>query len=154
MFNDKHPYTLRVDENDDNTNYFAIFEDGQGVLQEIEIDETVYIALARQTKKERNLCRFDERHIERLDLSEEKLRARLKHIPKSLDDFVDEQIHKDILCQAIRNLPEIQRRRFILYHFYGLTYEKIALREGCTLQAVAYTIAKSENNLRKFFTGA
>ena len=55
------------------------------------------------------------------------------------------------LHRAISELPEIQKRRLILYYFQGLTYEQIAGMEGCTFQAVAKSIATAEKRLKKFF---
>ena len=55
------------------------------------------------------------------------------------------------LHRAISELPEIQKRRLILYYFQGLTYEQIAGMEGCTFQAVAKSVAAAEKRLKKFF---
>ena len=55
------------------------------------------------------------------------------------------------LHRAIAKLPEIQKRRLILYYFQGLTYEQIAGMEGCTFQAVAKSVAAAEKRLKNFF---
>ena len=55
------------------------------------------------------------------------------------------------LHRAISELPEIQKRRLILYYFQGLTYEQIAGMEGCTFQAVAKSVAAAEKRLKIFF---
>lgn len=44
------------------------------------------------------------------------------------------------LHKAIAELPEIQRRRLILYYFGELTYEQIAEIERCTKRAVKFSV--------------
>ena len=55
------------------------------------------------------------------------------------------------LHRAISELPEIQKRRLILYYFQGLTYEQIAEMEGCRYQSVQESILSAIKKLRKFF---
>ena len=62
---------------------------------------------------------------------------------------------KKALCRAwhraISELPEIQKRRLILYYFQGLTYEQIAEMEGCTKRAVKFSVDIAVEKLKKFF---
>ena len=53
--------------------------------------------------------------------------------------------------RAISELPEIQKRRLILYYFQGLTYEQIAEMEGCTKRAVKFSVDIAVEKLKKFF---
>ena len=53
--------------------------------------------------------------------------------------------------RAISGLPEIQKRRLILYYFQGLTYERIAEMEGCTKRAVKFSVDIAVEKLKKFF---
>ena len=55
------------------------------------------------------------------------------------------------LHRAISELPEIQKRRLILYYFQGLTYEQIAGMEGCTKRAVKFSVDIAVEKLKKFF---
>ena len=55
------------------------------------------------------------------------------------------------LHRAISELPEIQRRRLILYYFQGMTYEQIAGMEGCTKRAVKFSVDIAVEKLKKFF---
>ena len=59
---------------------------------------------------------------------------------------VDAQLHR-----AISELPEIQKRRLILYYFQGLTYEQIAEMESCTKRAVKFSVDIAVEKLKKFF---
>jgi len=63
--------------------------------------------------------------------------------PKDIFDAVCKKIISEMLYRAIDELPEKQRRRIIMYYFYGLTYEQIAEVEGCTKMAVKFSISKA-----------
>lgn len=49
------------------------------------------------------------------------------------------------------NLTEVQRRRFILYFFRGLSYRQIARREGVHFTSVHESIEAASAKLKKFF---
>lgn len=51
---------------------------------------------------------------------------------------------------TVAKLPEVQRRRLLLYFFGELTYEQIAELEGCKYQAVQNTIYAALKTLKKF----
>ena len=55
------------------------------------------------------------------------------------------------LHKAIDMLPEVQRRRLLLYYFGGYTYEQIAQMEGCTKMAVKFSIDIAIKKLRETF---
>ncbi|MGI5849500.1 MAG: RNA polymerase sigma factor [Christensenellales bacterium] len=63
---------------------------------------------------------------------------------------VDSQ-QNERLRKAITELPEVQRRRFILYHEFGLTYGQIAEMEGCSFQAIAKSIKAAGNKIKELF---
>jgi hypothetical protein len=65
MFDNTNPYTLRTEVVGGITRYYVAFTDGQAVLRETEVSRPVYLEFLRFVKVERNLRRFDERHIER-----------------------------------------------------------------------------------------
>ena len=51
----------------------------------------------------------------------------------------------------IGKLPEVQRRRLILYYFSGYTYQQIAEMEGCKHPAIMKSVAAAEKKLKKYF---
>jgi RNA polymerase sigma-70 factor (ECF subfamily) len=110
----------------------------------------VVAAFMRFIKTERKLRRWDERHQEWSDLTDENLYKRAFCPPKSVEDAtIDSQRNEGMMC-AIQRLPEIQRRRFLLYFKFGLTYEQIAMMEGCSFQAVAATVKNAEIIVKKY----
>ena len=108
----------------------------------------------RTENTERNLRRSDERHEEYSELSDEALHTRAMDKPQSAEDAVFDSLQNEFLWRAIQSLPEMQRRRFILHHEFGLTYKQIALVEGCTRQAITLSVenavAKIRAEIKKF----
>jgi len=100
-------------------------------------------------KIERNLKRWTERHIEQSELSCRSLYKRALQPPKSVESVVFDKIIYDVMQLAIENLPETQRRRFVLFHEFGLTCPQIAEIEECTKQGVRQSIILAENKIKE-----
>ena len=149
MINNKNAYTLRTETAGSATRYYISFVDGQSTRHETEVSHPVYLEFLRFARAERNLRRSDERHREQSDLSHETLFQRAFFHAQSIEETVEANLLREQVRLAIRDLPEAQRRRFILHHEYGLTYEQIAGTEGCSKMAVKYTIDKAEDAVRK-----
>ncbi len=114
--------------------YFVSFTDGYGDFQRLEINEDVYSALADLNKNDETLIK----------------RAFKK--PKGIEELIMEKEVKKIFWQAIGELPEVQRKRLLLYYDYGFSLKEIAKMENCSIRAIQYSleIAKKrlENNLK------
>ena len=154
MFDNKTHYTLRTEVIEGITHYYCSFIDGQAIQRETEVSRPVYLEFQRFVKAERNLRRWDERHIEQSVLTDETLHDRAINPQKGVEETVFDSLQNEMLRLAVQNLPEIQRRRFILYHEFGLTYEQIAKMEGCTKMPVKRSINRAEEQIReqiKFF---
>jgi RNA polymerase sigma factor (sigma-70 family) len=142
-------YTLRTEVADGITHCFVCFKDGQGVFHETEVSPLVYSAFCQFVKTERNLRRSDERHIEQSDLSDKLLSKRAVHPQKSIEDIILDAEQADALQAAIAELPETQRRRFVLYYYSELTYNQIAEMEGCSHVAVIHSLEKAKAAIDK-----
>ena len=151
MFDNTNPYTLRTEIVGGIVRYYVSFKDGQAIPRETEVSRPVYLEFLRFVKVERNLRRSDERHMEQSDLTDETLSQRALLPQKSVEDAIFDSIRNEQLWLAIQQLSEIQRRRFVLYHEFGLTYEQIATMEGCTFQVAARSIKTAENKIKKYF---
>ena len=150
MFHDNDQYTLHKEIVGGFTHYYIGYTDEQGIFQESQVTRNVFAAYLRFGKNERNLRRWDERHKEKSDLIETTLHKRAFCLPQSMENQVIDAERNERLWQTIAELPEIQQRRFILYHKYGLTYEQIAEQEGCTKRAVKFSVdLAKEKILRK-----
>jgi RNA polymerase sigma-70 factor (ECF subfamily) len=149
MFDNSNPYTLRTELTEGITRYFVSFTDGQAVLRETEVSRPVYLEFLRFVKIERNLRRWDERHLEQSDLTDETIYRRALYLPKSVEDSAFDSLINKRLRLAIQELPEIQRRRFVLYHEFGLTYRQIAEMEGCSHVAVIQSVSKAQDFIKE-----
>jgi RNA polymerase sigma-70 factor (ECF subfamily) len=153
MFNE-NPYTLRTEIAEGITRYYVSFTDGQAIHRETEVSRPVYLEFLRFVKTERNLRRWDERHIEQSELTDETLYNRAANPPKSVEEMIFDSQRDERLRRAVAELPEIQRRRFVLHHEFGLTYEQIAAMEGRNLSSVYESVRAAEAKIKekmKFF---
>jgi len=141
-------YRVRVENADGDARYFTSFVDGAGAVHEIEISREIYLALEDCRKHEKRQAHFVERHVEQTDLSEGQLQERMIRLSPSLELLVENQEQAALLYAAIASLPEIQRRRFQLYHEDGLTYQQIAALEGCTIMPIQRSIVSAEEKIR------
>lgn len=140
MLRSTYPYTLRTEVVEGITRYFVSFKDGQAIPHEIEVSETLYQefdAFRRDEKRQRTSC---ERHIEQSELFDGTLYDRAFRKPDSVDDIVIRRGRMEVYRRAVAELPDIQRRRFVLYYEHGLTYREIGSMEGCCVTAVGSSV--------------
>jgi RNA polymerase sigma-70 factor (ECF subfamily) len=148
MFDNTNLYILRTESAEGITRYYVSFTDGESIRRETEVSRPVYNEFLRFVKTERNLRRWDERHIEQSDLTDETLNRRALNPPKSVEETIFDSQRNERLRRAVAELPEIGRRRFVLYHEFGLTYEQIAVMEGCRRASVCETVLRAEEKIR------
>lgn len=144
---DKHnPYTLMIVEG----RYYLSFKDGRGVMQNIEIDKVLYDLFNRFELEDISYLNRVSRHIEHSELTESSLNDRAFYKEESLEETVSRSMEYEQLHKAISKLPEIQKRRLLLYFFGELNYEQIAELEGCKYQAIQSSIYAAIKTLKKF----
>jgi len=109
-----------------------------------------FAAFLRFGKDERGLRGWDERYKERLKLSDAEINARalLRHTPGMEEELLDAE-QKEMLWKAIEELPEIQRRRLLMYYFEGLTFEKIAVLEGRHWTSISESVRTAEEKIQE-----
>lgn len=90
------------------------------------------------------------RHLAELDMSEELLGHRIADPSEPVENHDYRKITHQELHKAIAQLPDIQRRRLLLYYFGGYTYEQIAQMEGYKYPAVIKSITTAEKNIKVF----
>jgi RNA polymerase sigma-70 factor (ECF subfamily) len=149
MFDNTNLYTLRTEAAEGIMHYYVSFKDGQAILRETEVSRPVYLEFLRFIKLERNMRRSDERHIEQSELTDATLYTRAAHPPKGIEETIFDSLRDEHLRQAVAELPETQRRRFVLYHEFGLTYKQIAEMEGCTKMPVKRSIDRAAEKIKE-----
>jgi DNA-directed RNA polymerase specialized sigma24 family protein len=149
MLNNANIYTLHTEEIGGVTRYFVNFKDVDNVLQEVEVTYDVYLVFEDSLRKEKSLTRWLRRRIERAALTDIEIYKRALHRPKSVENEVLDNLRNEKLEQAISELPETMRRRFILYHDCGLTYERIARIENRNIKSIFESIRAAEGKIRE-----
>ena len=149
MFDNTNPYTLRREIVGGIAHYLISFKDGQNIRHETEVSRNVYQEFLRFIRIERSLRHWDERHREHSEVTDGTLSRRAFSPPKSLEEAVVDNLRNDRLSQAINELTIKQRRRFILYFEFGLTYEQIADVENCTKRAIKFSVDCAKERIAK-----
>lgn len=140
-----NPYTIF----EKGGHYYILFKDGQAKLHEFEISKILYDIF--NSFELDDLTYFNEwdRHIEQSEVRESTLNVRAIQKIESIEEIIFKKIQIEKLHRAIKNLPEIQRRRIWLYYFEDMTYEQIARKEGCTKMPVKRSIEVAIEHLKK-----
>ncbi|MFI3255714.1 RNA polymerase sigma factor [Chakrabartyella piscis] len=143
-----NPYELSYSKKQNS--YIITFVDGNGNKVALPIDESLYETFNQFELDDLSELNEYDRHRERISLDENEIYNRQGNLVCDTCDIVDKQIRSEKLWQAIKQLPQTQKRRVILYYFDDLTYEEIAVKEHCSPQAIAYSIATAKKSLKNF----
>lgn len=140
-----NPY--KIYESDDR--YYITFTDSQKEKQTFEISKTLYDAFDLFELEDLKYLNIWDRHMEQSEVRETRVDKLSMEQSKSIEDMVLWNIHVENLHKAIKALPELQRKRLMLYFFCDFTYEEIAKAEGCSKVAVKYSIDHALKTLKK-----
>ena len=117
------PYTISTTEDG---RHWLTFSDGQGNRHHFEISAAVFTLFDSFELDDLSYLNEVDRHYEQSELTEASLYDRAVHRPATVEESALQSMEYAQLHRAISELPEIQKRRLILYYFQGLTYEQIA----------------------------
>ena len=141
-----NPYTLSVE----NNTYYISFTDGQGAFHKQEINQDLYSEFDRFELDDISQINEASRHLSEMGMSEESLCHLIADPSESMEDRVYRRIMYQKLHKAIDQLPEIQRKRVLLYYFEGHTYEQIAQMEECSKRAVKFSVDIALKKLKDY----
>lgn len=144
----KRSYWLRKVVAEEGMSYYISFRDGQGKIQELSVSYEFFMAFRRLELDERKIENWDYRHREFSEIMEETLNWRALRLPKSIEESILEEERAEMLHKAIHSLPEIQRRRFLLYYEYEYNYYEIAAMEHCTASSVGQSITRAKEKIK------
>ena len=144
----KRSYWLREVVTEDGTSYHISFRDGQRKIQDLCVSYDFYMAFRRLELDNRKLENWDWRHREFSEIYDETLNRRALRLPKDVDELIIEEEQAELLRKAIAVLPEIQRRRFLLYYEYEYNYYEIAAMEHCTASSVGQSITRAKEKVK------
>ena len=143
-----NPYTLSIE----NNTYYISFTDGQGIFHKQEISMELYAAFNSFELDDISKMNEATRHLTEADVGEEPLGHRIADPTEPVEDHVYRRIMYQQLHKAIAQLPEIQRRRVLLYYFGGYSFEKIAEMEGCKHPSIMKSVVAAERNIKKLLS--
>lgn len=91
--------------------YNISFQDGQGVLHELEISEPLYRAFDSFELEDLSYLNVWDRNLEQSEIYGKTLSRRTVRIPPDVEETVLDKLLTEQLHWAIRQLPEKQKRR-------------------------------------------
>lgn len=141
-------YTLKEEITENGTSYFIGFKDGQGDYHELVVSPAFYAEFRRLELNNRKLENWDWRHREFNEVWDETLNKRARRLPKSVEELMIEAERSELLQQAITNLPEIQRRRFLLHYEYDYKLFEIGRMEHCTASSVGKSVSLAREKIK------
>lgn len=141
-------YTLREESTESGTRYFISFKDGQRKQHQLEVSDQLFFEFRQMERRDRNLQQWNQRHREFNEVWDETLYRRALCVPKSLDERMVEEERNETLYKAVERLPEIQRRRFLLYYEYEFNFYQIAAMEHCTASAIQKSVAVAKEKVK------
>ena len=99
-------------------------------------------------RRNRNLQQWNQRHREFNEVWDETLYRRALRVPKTLDERMIEKERNELFYKAVARLPEIQRRRFLLYYEYDFNFYQIGEMEHCTASAVQKSVSVAREKVK------
>lgn len=139
-----NPYTLMNNEDE----FCILFIDSSNNVQIIEVPEFVYDTFNLFELEDLSQMNEYDRHIEHMSFDDISF-SKITNKQKSLEDEVINKILCDTLKKEISKLPEIQKRRLVMYFFNNMKLKDIALLENCSPRAVKSSIDISISKLKK-----
>ena len=150
--NKDNPYTIfTIGLNTNHPRYFLSFKDVNGTYHRMEIDSELFEALDQFELDDISFMNEVDRHYEQSEQTDASLARRAIGVPDTVEETVQQLMDAEALHRAIAQLPEIQRRRLVLYYFGNFTYEQIAEMEGCTKRAVKFSVDIAIEKLKEIF---
>lgn len=134
----------------DNPHFYISFTDGQGVKVCMEIEKKLYELFNKYELEDLSFLNEQDRHYLRLD-GDDCFEDRTADESESVEDAVITEMRNEALRKAIAGLPEVQRRRLLLYYFEGMSYEEIAQKEKCTIMPIKRSIDRAKEKIKKIF---
>ncbi len=144
-----NPYTIfTAGINSSHPQYYISFRDVNGECHCMEIGRELFEALDQFEREDLSFMNEVDRHYEQSEQTEASINRRSVQQAEPLEDMVARRIEAEQLHNAIAQLPELQRRRLVLYYFGSFTYRQIADMEGCKYQTVQESIQAALKKLK------
>ena len=146
-----NPYRLfTVGASTSEPHYFIQFKDGEGTEHCLEIEKPLFDLFDQFELDDLSHMNEVDRRYEHSELTDASLNRRAFAEIEPMETTALDQMVTDELHSAILKLPEVQRRRLILYYYGGLTSQQVAEIEGCSQPVAFRSISAAVEQLKKF----
>lgn len=142
-----NPYTLEIE----NGIPYVSFEDSLQVKQKIELTDELYELFSSFELEDISQINERNRHTDKFLNSEDAVRICDIACAVDAETAALRKMGDDMLREAIETLSVTQRRRMVLYYFYGYTLQAIADIEGTTKMGIKNSIDSAKEKIKKFF---
>ena len=112
------------------------------------MSEQLFLEFRQMERRNRNLQQWNQRHREFNEVWDETLYRHALRVPKTLDERMIEKERNELFYKAVARLPEIQRRRFLLYYEYDFNFYQIAEMEHCTASAIQKSVSVAREKVK------
>ena len=132
--------------------YYIRFKDSSHIVHCFEISKELFNLLDSFELDDLSFLNEWDRYLEQSMQTEASMETRSICHQETVEETVFRHIESEMLHKAIATLPEVQRRRLLLYYFGNMTYQEIAELEGCKHPAVMKSVKAAIDNLKRFFS--
>ena len=142
-------YTLEYIQNEDK--YYISFEDSAKQECRIEIEKEIFDIYMQSKKTYIKIKNETSRHLEHMKMTENDIYKRAFDYDESLEEKIFRIINREEIHRAVQSLPDMLRRRILLYYQYNFSLSQIAKIEKCSKVAVKYSLDTALKKIKKFF---
>lgn len=114
----------------------------------IEVTREIYELLDEMQREYWRLERRESRHSWHIEDMRESDLPHEKYVQTPEQEMMH-RLESEMLRNALMELPEVQRRRFLLHHLERVPVKGLARMEGCSDRAIKYSLALARKNLRE-----
>jgi len=137
-------------EYDDVGKIYTVFWKENGITKGIEVSEEIADLMYKFKLENKSRQNEYDRHTEHSKQNEITLNKRAVHKIITVEEIVIENRDIKEILSEIKELTEIQKRRFAL-KFYGFSLTEIAKIEGCSVKAISLSIKQAERIIKNFY---
>lgn len=129
--------------------YYIAFYTSKAKKIEMCVDKKIYEEFDKREREDISIMNEYDRHIEHKICDENDMNRKILEKEIDLEEQIFTNLLKKKLIEEIKKLPDIQKRRIIMYFYKNMNLRDIAQIERCSYIAIKYSIDNGIKNLRK-----
>ena len=141
-------YETDIESVNQSTKIFTVrFTDSTGNVVRVQVSRKVFDLIQELQREFWRTERRESRHCVHLDAIPDRFIPHNNHVLDPEEMLIQEYEHK-ALRSMLDQIPEKQKRRFIMRYEYCLSSKEIAEIENCSERSIQYSLMLAKNNLR------